>query len=101
MIEIDTSKMSPMELDHYNAKIRVSHEGNCSSPYCGDNCPCTVECPLHGRCCDCVHHHLDSTVNNGGIEGFAKEHMLWMTACLRLAQQGKFDQVHVHNRDEA
>lgn len=35
-------------------------------------CPCTADCPRHGKCCDCVAHHRD---NEGGIPGcfFTKE----------------------------
>ena len=22
-------------------------------------CPCTFDCPHHGKCCDCVAHHRD------------------------------------------
>lgn len=103
--QLDTTQMDDMQLEHHKAKLRVSHEGPCSSPYNGENCPCNIEgpahgsdCPLHGRCCDCVHHHLDSTIKDGGIKGIAKELMLWMPACLRSAQQGKFDEVHIHER---
>lgn len=98
--DIDTSNMNPMELEHFNAKLRVSHQGPCSSPYYEENCPCTIDCPLHGRCCDCVHHHLDGTISNGGVKGFAEEHMLWMTACLRLTHQGPHDEVFVHERNK-
>lgn len=102
---LDKTQMSEMAVEHHLAKLRVSHEGPCSSPYKGENCPCNVEgpahgsdCPLHGRCCDCVHHHLDSTIRSGGIKGIAEERMLWMPACLRSAQQGNFDGVHIHER---
>lgn len=40
-------------------------------------CPCTADCPRHGKCCDCVAHHRD---NEGGIPGcfFTKEgEALW------------------------
>jgi len=29
-------------------------------------CPCTYNCPRHGKCCDCVAHHRD---NNEGVPG--------------------------------
>ena len=35
-------------------------------------CPCTYDCPRHGRCCDCVAYHRD---HNKGVPGcfFSKE----------------------------
>lgn len=35
-------------------------------------CPCTYDCPRHGRCCDCVAYHR---YHNEGIPGcfFSKE----------------------------
>ena len=35
-------------------------------------CPCTYDCPRHGRCCDCVAYHRD---HNEGVPGcfFSKE----------------------------
>lgn len=104
---MDITDMSERDLEHHRDKMRVSHEGPCSSPYYGEHCPCNIEgpmhgsdCPLHGRCCDCVHHHLDSTIRNGGIVGFAKEFMLWMTACQRCAQQGRFDEIYIEDNSE-
>ncbi len=41
---------------------------------CDNNrpCPCTYNCPRHGKCCECVAHHRD---NNEGVPGcfFSKE----------------------------
>ncbi len=41
---------------------------------CDNNrpCPCTYDCPRHGKCCACVAHHRD---NNEGVPGcfFSKE----------------------------
>lgn len=36
------------------------------------DCPCTYDCPRHGKCCACVAHHRD---NNEGVPGcfFSKE----------------------------
>lgn len=36
------------------------------------DCPCTVDCPRHAKCCECVAHHRD---HEGGIPGcfFTKE----------------------------
>ncbi len=42
-----------------------------------ETCPCTVDCPRHGKCCECVAHHRD---HEGGIPGcfFSKEgEALW------------------------
>lgn len=35
-------------------------------------CPCTFDCPRHGKCCACVAHHRD---NDEGVPGcfFSKE----------------------------
>ena len=35
-------------------------------------CPCTYDCPRHGRCCACVAHHRD---HNEGVPGcfFSRE----------------------------
>lgn len=35
-------------------------------------CPCTYDCPRHGKCCACVAHHRD---HNEGVPGcfFSKE----------------------------
>ena len=35
-------------------------------------CPCTAQCPRHGKCCECVAHHRD---HNEGVPGcfFSKE----------------------------
>lgn len=30
------------------------------------SCPCTYDCPNHGKCCDCVAHHRD---HNEGVPG--------------------------------
>lgn len=36
------------------------------------DCPCTYDCPRHGKCCACVAHHRD---HNEGVPGcfFSKE----------------------------
>ena len=26
------------------------------------NCPCTYDCPRHGKCCECVAHHAPDSV---------------------------------------
>ena len=28
-----------------------------SCPYNSIDCPCTKDCPRHGKCCECVKHH--------------------------------------------
>ena len=35
-------------------------------------CPCTYDCPRHGKCCECVAHHRD---HDEGVPGcfFSKE----------------------------
>ncbi len=44
-------------------------ESNCDN---NRECPCTYNCPRHGKCCECVAHHRD---NNEGVPGcfFSKE----------------------------
>ena len=36
------------------------------------DCPCTYDCPRHGKCCACVAHHRD---HDEGVPGcfFSKE----------------------------
>ena len=36
------------------------------------DCPCTYDCPRHGKCCACMAHHRD---HNEGVPGcfFSKE----------------------------
>ena len=41
----------------YQEKLSEIHKGPCSSPRL-KTCPCTDQCPIHGRCSDCVRHHL-------------------------------------------
>ena len=37
--------------------------GNCDNKR---PCPCTYDCPRHGKCCECVAHHRD---HNEGVPG--------------------------------
>ena len=34
-----------------------------SCPYNSVDCPCTKDCPRHGKCCECVKHHKDAGTN--------------------------------------
>ncbi len=77
-------------------KRDIMHSGPCSSPY-KDNCPCTNDCVLHGRCCDCVHNHIQNRINSGVVTDDTK----WLVACMRLAHEGKFDCLYVHKNSEA
>lgn len=45
-------------------------------------CPCTFDCPHHGKCCDCVAHHRD---HNEGVPGcsFPKRQKLPTTEVLK------------------
>lgn len=50
-----------------NAAHRARKErymkGNCDN---SRPCPCTYDCPRHGKCCACVAHHRD---HNEGVPG--------------------------------
>ena len=88
---MDPSKLTGRALEKYNQKMEVFHKGVCSSPYY-NNCPCPRECPLHGRCCDCVHHHIDERME----AGIPAENTGWLVECMKLAHEGKFDEIYVH-----
>ena len=92
---IDPSKLSGMPLQKYYEKMSVCHQGPCSSPYY-TNCPCPRECPLHGRCCDCVHHHIDERM----MAGVPAENESWLVECMKLAHRGEFDKVYVYKNEE-
>ena len=93
---IDPSKLSEMQLQKYNEKMEVHHEGMCTSPYY-TNCPCPRECPLHGRCCDCVHHHLDERIKAGS----PAEDENWLVECMKLAHRGEFDKLYVYRNEKS
>ena len=94
---IDPAKLTGEALARYNAKMEVKHEGPCSSPYYkDDHCPCKWDCPLHGRCCDCLHFHIEKRKQAGVVT----EDTNWMVACVKLAQEGKFDEVYVNKNCE-
>ena len=42
------------------------------------NCPCTYDCPRHGKCCACVAHHRDhneaEATYDRSIKALAKDH---------------------------
>lgn len=61
----------------WESKRQQMHKGSCSSP-AGSICPCPEHCPLHGRCCDCIHHHTSKTVAGPRDLG-------WTPACIREA----------------
>lgn len=90
---MDTSKMTPEELERYNYRMSVSHKGPCSSPYAGDHCPCTNDCPHHGRCCDCTHLHIKNRMTRGGAE----DDFNWLPACMKLSYKGEFDKLYINN----
>lgn len=73
----------------YEMKMRVLHKGACSSPRLnpGDTeCTCPRDCPLHGRCCDCIAHHKEERLENTNpVAGDIN----WMPYCLAC-----FDQNH-------
>lgn len=78
---------SPREM-----KLQLLHKGPCSSPK-QDSCPCPRNCPLHGRCCDCIRHHMEERKMHlqHPREGTLQDTQ-WLPECLRLAQSGQFDE---------
>jgi len=77
-------------------RLGALHKGPCSSPYSKeDHCPCRNDCPLHGRCCDCVHLHLKMRMKKGE-QGVPAEDTNWMVACMKLAQAGDFGRLYIH-----
>lgn len=54
-------------------------------------CPCTFDCPRHGKCCECVAHHRD---NDEGVPGcfFLQKQRRLTTGALRhcAATEGLF-----------
>ena len=55
--------MAERELEVRREKLRVLHKGRCARSQDmadgDDMCPCKMDCPLHGRCCDCIWHHKE------------------------------------------
>lgn len=45
-----------------------AEKGGKNMENCDNNrpCPCTYDCPRHGKCCACVAHHRD---HNEGVPG--------------------------------
>lgn len=66
-------------------KLSVMHKGACSSPRNekGDTaCTCPRECPLHGRCCDCIAHHKEERLEMAEEGHAAAGDIMWMPHCL-------------------
>lgn len=93
---IDPEKLEEIKKQRNKEKLEVKHSGPCSSPYY-NNCPCQWECPLHGRCCDCVHFHIEKRKQEGGPASDTN----WLVACMKLAHEGKMDEVYVHKNESA
>lgn len=58
----DLTQMTARDLQVRQEKLRVMHKGRCTSlrnTKDADQCPCKLDCPLHGRCCDCIWHHKE------------------------------------------
>lgn len=73
----------------YEMKMRVLHTGPCSSPRLKPEdtaCTCPRDCPLHGRCCDCIAHHKEERLEEGDPK---PGDISWMPHCLAY-----FDQQH-------
>ncbi len=74
-------------------KLSVLHKGACSSPRTGD-CPCPRECILHGRCCDCVRHHIEERrLMSENLDGYDTVGTKWLPECLRLVQNCEFAKI--------
>lgn len=65
----------------YEEKLTEIHKGPCSSPRM-KTCPCTDVCPIHGRCCDCVRHHLTHRKADMDPNDYS-----WLPYCLRHADE--------------
>lgn len=60
---------SEMKTARESARKGEIMNGNCDNTR---PCPCTYDCPRHGKCCACVAHHRD---HDEGVPGcfFSKE----------------------------
>jgi hypothetical protein len=66
-------------------KLSVMHKGPCSSPRRapGDTaCTCPRDCPLHGRCCDCIAHHKQERLEARDAGTARAGDFKWMPHCL-------------------
>ena len=74
--------LTGVDKEKYDQKMSVMHKGACTSPRNtpGDTwCTCPVECPLHGRCCDCIAHHKEERLAE---KNPVKGDTAWMPHCL-------------------
>lgn len=81
-----TPQMTQEEQDalKLQQKLSVLHKGPCSSPRKekgDDGCTCPRDCPLHGRCCDCIAHHKNERLE-GAAQGWAAFDPKWMPHCI-------------------
>ena len=77
----------------YQEKLDIMHEGPCSSPRkLANTCPCPDECPLHGRCCDCIRHHLQHQKGKETIDSTYK----WIPYCLKTAYTEDIPEPSIH-----
>ena len=84
---VDLSRLTGIKLEKDTWKMERYHEGVCSSPYSGRGCACpNTDCPFHGRCCDCVHAHIEEKLAPDNHFGGSYH---WLPKCLELAFEGK------------
>lgn len=83
----EKNDFAALDAQHYQMKLKVLHEGPCSSPRNnpGDTeCTCPRECPLHGRCCDCIKHHKEERLGSVAKSQQVKHDYNWIPHCLRF-----------------
>ena len=68
------------------AKRAALHKGPCSCPMAKpemDVCTCPRECILHGRCCDCIAHHMQERLDyvKNGVD--VEHDYTWIPHCMQ------------------
>lgn len=96
----NVSELTGRDLEVYQSKLRIMHHGPCSSlrNTCGEEpCPCNLNCPLHGRCCDCIEHHIehisrpDINLTNYG----------WAPRCIQMLVSSRFAKEGSNSNEKA
>lgn len=85
--EMNSLSQEEMDKIKLQQKREILHKGPCSSPrnVPGDagclRCTCPKDCPLHGRCCDCIAHHKLERLEMAE-RGMAMFDPKWMPHCI-------------------